>query len=92
MAAGWLVEAGTTRALSGAGASSSTFGDVMNASLSRGEDHKRGSAFTLRTTTRSHRLATNANRLQSFRRRARRRRGDGLLGNGASDLRPDDTT
>ncbi len=83
MAAGGFDEAGVARALSGAGTTPS------NVLLSPGcgplARHVFGSARDQGMSIRTHSLATNVNRLQRFRRRARRRKGDELLVFGASD-------
>lgn len=88
MAAGAFVEEGMARALSGAGTTPSTV-DSANVSLSPGcgplARHVFGSACDQGISTHMHSLATNANRLRRFRRRARRRKGDELLVFGASD-------
>lgn len=85
MAAEGFDEAGVARALSGAGTTPSTVDGANSPGCGPLARHVFGSACDQGMSIRMHSLATNANRLQRFRRRARRRKGDELLVFGASD-------
>ena len=85
MAAGGFVEEGMARALSGAGTTPSTVDGANSPGCGPLARHVFGSACDQGMSIRMHSLATNANRLQRFRRRARRRKGDESLVFGASD-------